>query len=419
MVEFKTRTVEEVTETLIDYRGKTPPKVESGIRLVTAKVIKDGFIQEEKSEYICEKTYASWMRRGYPRQFDIVLTTEAPLGEVAQLRTKERIALAQRVILLRGNPSIIDQQFFFQAIKSPFVQAGLQQRSTGTTVLGIKQSELRQVGIPYFPLPTQRKIASILSAYDDLIENNLRRIKILEEMAQNLYREWFVKFRFPGYQHTRFTDSPMGQIPEGWAVANFGELYMTSSGGTPSRKVSEYYGGAHPWVKTRELNDGFIFETEETVTDLGLKKSSAKSFPANTVILAIYGATIGKLGILSISSATNQACVAILPKEEGFGRAFSFLFLRENRDKLISLGQGAAQQNISQVVLKNFPALRPPESLMHEFSQMVEPLLDNDRNLQQKNIILRRTRDLLLPRLISGELDVSELDIAVPEKADE
>jgi len=241
MAAFKTRTIEEVTETLIDYRGKTPPKAESGVRLVTAKVIKDGFIQEERAEFISEGTYATWMKRGFPQQHDIVLTVEAPLGEVAQLRTTERIALAQRVILLRGDPNLIDQQFYFQAIKSPIVQAGLQQRATGTTVLGIKQSELRQVNIPYPPLVTQRKIAAILSAYDDLIENNLRRIKILEEMAQNLYREWFVKFRFPacaeasagrpGHQNARFTDSLLGPIPEGWEVKALGSLMAEHIGG--------------------------------------------------------------------------------------------------------------------------------------------------------------------------------------------
>ncbi len=237
-------------------------------------------------------------------------------------------------------------------------------------------------------------------------------------MAQNLYREWFVKFYFPGHQNVRFTDSSLGRIPEGWEAVNFGELYMTSSGGTPSRKVAEYYGGNYSWVKTRELNDGFIFETEETITDLGLKKSSAKLFPENSVILAIYGATIGKLGILSMPSTTNQACVAILSKEVGFGRGFSFLFLRENRDKLIGLGQGAAQQNISQVVLKNFPTLRPPTSLIQGFSEIIEPMFDNIRVLQQKNTILHRTRDLLLLKLISGEVDVSELDITVAEEAD-
>ncbi len=364
---------------------------------------------------ISQEGYLKLRRQILPRWSVCFVCIGATIGKIC-LTTKKSLTNQQInsvvVDTTRHNP------FFVYYLLSTYAEA-VKSIAGGAATPIVNKTSFENIEVVVPPLPTQHKIAAILSAYDDLIENNMRRIKILEEMAQNLYREWFVKFRFPGHQHTRFIDSPLGRIPEGWAVANFGELYMTSSGGTPSRKVSEYYGGAHPWVKTRELNDGFIFETEETVTDLGLKKSSAKSFPANTVILAIYGATIGKLGILSISSATNQACVAILPKEEGFGRAFSFLFLRENRDKLISLGQGAAQQNISQVVLKNFPALRPPESLMHEFSQMVEPLLDNDRNLQQKNIILRRTRDLLLPRLISGDVDVSELDIPVPKKADE
>jgi type I restriction enzyme S subunit len=148
--------------------------------------------------------------------------------------------------------------------------------SNGTRMPRANWKTLRESEWRFPPLPTQRKIAAILSAYDDLIENNLRRIKILEEMAQNLYREWFVKFRFPGHQQARLVDSPLGMIPAGWEVVNFGELYTTSSGGTPSRDVAEYYGGVHSWVKTRELNDGFILETEEKITDLGLKKSSAK-----------------------------------------------------------------------------------------------------------------------------------------------
>lgn len=124
MVVFATKTIDEVTETLIDYRGKTPPKTTEGIKLITAKVIKDGFILDGNHEYIAEAIYDSWMRRGLPQQRDILITTEAPLGEVAQLKTGEKIALAQRVILLRGNPDLIDQDYYFQALKSPFVQAG-------------------------------------------------------------------------------------------------------------------------------------------------------------------------------------------------------------------------------------------------------------------------------------------------------
>ena len=219
-----TRTIEEVTETLIDYRGKTPPKTSSGVKLITAKIIKDGFVQNSNLEYISEETYETWMRRGIPKQWDILITTEAPLGEVAQLRTTEKIALAQRVILLRGNPQVIDQQYYFQALKSSFVQAGLQMRSTGTTVAGIKQSELRQVEIPLPSLPDQRKIAAVLSAYGDLIENNTRRIKILEEMASTIYREWFVEFRFLGHEQVEMVESELGLIPQGWEVKKLGEM---------------------------------------------------------------------------------------------------------------------------------------------------------------------------------------------------
>jgi type I restriction enzyme S subunit len=152
-----TKTIEEVTEILIDYRGKTPRKTTEGVKLITAKVIKDGFILDGPHEYIAEDEYDAWMRRGLPRQWDILITTEAPLGEVAQLRTTERVALAQRVILLRGKPEVIDQEYYFQALKSPFVQGELQTKSSGTTVLGIKQSELRKVRIPFSLSPSSGK----------------------------------------------------------------------------------------------------------------------------------------------------------------------------------------------------------------------------------------------------------------------
>lgn len=155
-----------------------------------------------------------------------------------QLRTPEQIALTQRVILLRGNPKIIEQGYYYQALKSDFVKGELNIRATGTTVLGIKQSELRKVLIPYYLLPTQQKIASVLSAYDRLIENNTRRIKILESMAQTLYQEWFVKFRFPGCDRVKMVESELGLIPEGWEVKNLKDVCNLVMGQSPK---SEFY----------------------------------------------------------------------------------------------------------------------------------------------------------------------------------
>jgi len=436
-------TLSDISEFIIDTKHNTPKYTEHGYPCIRTPNIGRGYFILENVKYVNEKTYQNWTERAEPKTGDLILAREAPVGNVSYIPPGLKPCIGQRTVLIRPKKDHVDSRYLNYLLLGDECQNHMHSMSGGATVAHLNMSDIRNMILPDLPpLPTQRKIAAILSSYDNLIENNLRRIKILEEMAQNLYREWFIHFRYPihfrdtgsepsprpeGHPsptgrrdgdegRAKLVDSPLGRISVGWNVVNFGELYITSSGGTPSRKVAEYYGGAHPWIKTRELNDGFILETEETITDLGLIKSSAKLFPENTVILAIYGATIGKLGILSMPSATNQACVAILQKEVGFGRAFAFLFLLENRDKLIGLGQGAAQQNISQVVLKNFPAFRPPVSLMQAFSVMVEPLLDNVRNLQHKNTTLRRTRDLMLPKLISGEVDVSELDIAIPEE---
>ncbi len=235
-----------------------------------------------------------------------------------------------------------------------------------------------------------------------------------------LYQEWFVNFRFPGHEQAKFVESELGPIPEGWKLVLLGDLYKTSSGGTPSRKKSEYYeGGSINWVKTRELRDCFLFETEEQITELGLQKSSAKIFPKNTVLMAMYGATIGQLGILAVPATTNQACCALLAKEAGFTHAYGFLALKENRLKILSLGMGAAQQNISQTVIKGLEMLKPSEVIMEKFNEIVEPILEQIQLLQRKNHNLRETRDLLLPKLISGEIDVEQLgsDLEVDELA--
>jgi type I restriction enzyme S subunit len=215
---FDTITIEQATDRLIDYRGKTPPKTDSGVRLITAKVVKGGQILEEPKEFIAEDFYDQWMRRGLPQKLDVLLTTEAPLGEVAILRDSKKIALAQRIILLRAKTGQVDPEFLFYTLQSDFGQGELKARASGTTVPGIKQSELLKVRIPIYPIEQQQRIARILSAYDELIENNQRRIRILEEMARTLYREWFVDLRFPGHASAPRVTSSVGEIPRGWDV---------------------------------------------------------------------------------------------------------------------------------------------------------------------------------------------------------
>lgn len=184
--------LEDCMDAIIDYRGKTPKKTNSGIPLITAKIIKNGRIQSI-TEYIAEDDYESWMRRGTPKPGDIVLTTEAPLGEVAQLDDR-KIALAQRVITLRGKENLLDNDYLKYLLLSRYVQHQLDGRGTGTTVKGIKQSELREVILKFPDITIQKRIAHILKTLDNKIELNRQTNQTLELMAQTSFKSWFVDF---------------------------------------------------------------------------------------------------------------------------------------------------------------------------------------------------------------------------------
>lgn len=277
----------------------------------------------------------------------------------------------------------------------------LLQMAGGGTFPNLTKETIENFEIPY--KDNREEIASILSTYDDLIENNNRRIAILEEMARSLYKEWFVKFRFPGHEEVKMIDSELGQIPNGWRIAQISDIYKTSSGGTPSRLKPEYYNGEIQWIKTKELRDGFVVECEETISKLGLIKSSAKLFPKYTVLMAMYGATIGQLGIISKESASNQACCAIIAIDEIFSPWYIYLNLLSNRTYIIGQRMGAAQQNISQQIIKDLKIIQPDSQTMQKFNQIVEPIFFKIENLQKKNNNLKTQRDILLPKLISGK----------------
>ena len=204
---------------------------------------------------------------------------------------------------------------------------------TSNVVTGATVDRIPLIRFPEFPvrvplLREQRKIADTLSAYDDLIENNRRRIALLEESARLLYREWFVHLRFPGHEHVKVVDG----VPEGWGLRTIADMFVTTSGGTPSRANPEYFDGATNWVKTQELDDLFIFATEEHISESAIKNSAAKIFPVGTLLVSIYGGTnIGRTGLLAVPAASNQACVALMPKKNRNDVYFAQKWLQENK----------------------------------------------------------------------------------------
>lgn len=309
--------------------------------------------------------------------------------------------LVQRVARLRAQDGL-HQRYLKYIIASKGFSDYIQNIMYGVNVPHISGKQIKAFPVSLPDLPTQQRIAGILSAYDDLIENNRRRIGLLEQAARLLYREWFVHFRFPGHETAKFVDG----LPEGWGRGVIADLFDTSSGGTPSRKNEGFYGGGINWLKTQELQNCFIYETDEKITEDGLNRSSAKLFPENTVIVAMYGATIGQLAILANPSSTNQACCALLPKREPADYLFAYCLMEYSAKILKDLGQGAAQNNVSQQVIRSMHILIPSYSVLDMFNAVVFESFQQRRNLQAQNAKLTRARDLLLPRLMDGRIPV-------------
>ncbi|MGB3133306.1 MAG: restriction endonuclease subunit S [Candidatus Macondimonas sp.] len=271
----------------------------------------------------------------------------------------------------------------------------------------------RLLGMPVLlpEVATQRRVASLLSAYDDLIENNTRRIAILEEMARRIYEEWFVRFRFPGHENVRMVESELGLVPEGWAIEVVEDVTETLGGGTPSKTEPDFWtDGTINWYSPTDLTGAktvFMEESGTKITELGLAKSSAKLFPPNSVMMTSR-ATLGVIAVNTTAACTNQGFIVCIPSVR-MPRWLLFHWLKANASVFEGLATGATFKEITKGVFRKVKLTVPPSAIAAAFETLVGPMMDLVLRLERKNRNLRTTRDLLLPKLISGELDVSAL----------
>jgi len=255
----------------------------------------------------------------------------------------------------------------------------------------------------------QKEIAGILSAYDDLIENNTRRIRILEEMAQAIYREWFVEFHAPGVRLRKATPQEKAltgkdRFPEGWEIKKIQDAFETLGGGTPSTKEVAYWqDGEINWFSPTDLTSAdamFIGPSEKKITRLGLEKSAAKLFPPYSVMMTSR-ATIGVVSINTTEACTNQGFITCIPNDRV--SAFHIYFwILENKEKIIALASGATFKEISRGEFRDFDFILPSKAVEAQFIDMVEPMAKEIETLLHSITNLRQTRDLLLPHLIKG-----------------
>lgn len=314
-------------------------------------------------------------------------------------------------IRLRFTSDTCHPRFYAYLFRSQLIRQALSLHGGGTNISNLNQDILGRLEVPLPPKCVQSKIASFLSAYDDLIENNTRRIKILEDMAQMIYREWLVNLRYPGYEKVRTVCSEAGPIPEGWVVKKIGDVVEVLGGGTPSTGSPEYWDGDIVWYSPSDLtasNSMFMLSSSKRITDLGLKKSSARLFPSNSVMMTSR-ATIGVVSINTTPACTNQGFITCVPGDRVSPYEVYFWIL-ENKPKIVSLATGATFKEINKRTFRELPILVPTSAVRLRFSECVSPMFELVKNLLQRNHNLRQSRDMLLPRLVSGDIDVEHVE---------
>jgi type I restriction enzyme S subunit len=372
-----------------------------GTPVIMPKDIRDGRVLTEVVARVSEQT-ANRLTRHKLRTGAIVLPRRGEITKRAFITAEEEGWLCGTGCLkIELNGMHLIPKFLYFYMDQDHVVRWLEQHAVGTTMLNLSAQIV--AGLPIrCPAPDgQRTIADILSRYDDLIENNRRRMALLENAARLLYREWFVHLRFAGYEHTRVTDG----VPDGWERKTAFDTIQILSGGTPSTSNPDYWAGEIPFYTPKDAVDGvWVSDTERCITELGLSRCNSRLYPAKTVFISARG-TVGKLNLAERPMAMSQSCYALVGKGH-LTQEFLYCAMEAGVEGLRQQASGAVFDAIIIDTFKRIPILVPSRKIVSLFSEFVVPAFGQLRNLAAQNRQLRAARDLLLPKLMSGELPV-------------
>lgn len=342
---------------------------------------------------------------------------EGLLGSPAIMPESDRYLHNQRLGLVRPIERWADLRFLYYLFNTNVVREQIRNSSSGAKVRHTSPERIYGTKVLVPGIAIQRKIAAILTAYDDLIEVNKRRIALLEKMAEELYREWFVRLRFPGYQDTRFVKG----VPEGWKMQKIEDAFAFTGGGTPSKSVPSFWAdGTVNWFTPSDITGAagiFCSDSEDRCSEEGLARSSARLFPAYSVMMTSR-ATIGAIGINTTPACTNQGFITCIPNER-YPLPYLYQWLKLAKPYFEQLCGGATFPELTKGTFKKLEILSPTEEVIEAFIERSAPIFTTIENLLEQNQNLTKTRDLLLPRLISGKLSVEDLDIQFPPSMQE
>ena len=408
---WKTVPISELYEGLYDGPHATPKPSDAGpVFLGIKNVTDDGHLDLSEIRHIAEEDYATWTRRVEPKPGDIVFTYEATLNRYAIIPQGFRGCLGRRMALIRTDPKKVDTGFLFYYFFAPAWREVIKKNMmTGATVDRIPLITFPNFPVSVPPLPVQRRIGGILSAYDELMENSQRRIRLLETMARALHREWFVHFRFPGHETHPRVSSPLGDIPKGWEVGTLGDFVQFKSG-FAFKNGTFTADGEHRLVTIKNVQDGsFNPESDDRMNDLPERMPPYCVLNDGDILLSLTG-NVGRVCLVYDGPFLLNQRVSKLVPVEGFDWAMAYCVFRKAtmRVKLEQISNGVAQQNLSPIQAAQIEFVHPPRELRQRFAKLAEPMVRSIAQLYSTIQNLRRTRDLLLPHLLSGRVNLKE-----------
>jgi type I restriction enzyme S subunit len=392
--------LKDVCELIVDCEHKTAPTQETGYPSIRTPNIGRGYFILDGVNRVSEETYLAWTRRATPQPGDLVMAREAPVGNVAIIPRGLTPCLGQRTLLIRPDRHRVEPAYLNFLLNGPFVQGVIHAKTNGVTVPHLNMKDVRALPLPDLPpLADQRRIAGVLSAYDDLVENCQRRIKILESMARALYREWFVHFRFPGHENPPRVASPLGAIPKGWKVRQLGEIAEEVRRNVPKGALDEplpYVGLEH--IPRRSL----ALDAWDTTSELG---SNKLAFKKGEVLFGKIRPYFHKASVAPFDGICSADTIVVRShRPENYAVVVGCISSDAFVAHASATANGAKMPRASWNVLQKYPLVVPTGESSDRFSALFESIVAQQQSLVFKTRNLRHTRDLLLPRLLSGQI---------------
>ena len=401
----------ELCVAIVDCEHKTAPKSGdgTGYALVRTTNIGRGRLDLTNVHRIEAAAYEKWTRRAVPQPGDLILAREAPVGNVALVASGMEPVLGQRTVLIRPDEEKVDAGFLTYRLLAHDLQHWMNGVANGATVPHLNMEDIRALPMPELPtLRAQGQIGTTLAAFDDLIENNRRQIKVLEEITRLLYRKWFVHFRFPGHEGVQLVDSDLGLIPEGWAAGEFSDLVSEIKETVAPEDIAR----GTPVVGLENLpRRSTTLHEWENASDVGSRR---KVFVESDILFGKIRPYFHKVVDAPFSGYSSTDAIVFRPKEHRLKcRALAVASSDEFVGVATATSNGTKMPRANTEILMTYGVPHPTEYVERAFSQTVGPMGSLRQTLAAQSRKLREARDLLLPRLVSGEFDVSELNLGL------